>query len=69
MSHIPRDVVLDFLMVNLYEKVGVWFEGYVNGLRGGFQWDHFSEAVYRRFRISNFTLMRNFQHSNKMWGC
>lgn len=32
----PVDLYLDYLTIHLFSKVGIWFEGYVNQLRGVF---------------------------------
>ncbi|XP_019179173.1 PREDICTED: uncharacterized protein LOC109174389 [Ipomoea nil] len=60
LSHIPRGEILNLLFVNLSGKVGLWYEGYVNGLREGFQWPHFEEVVCRRFRDSIVFVMEDF---------
>lgn len=60
MSHVPRDEILTILYVNLIGKVGVWFGGYLNGLRAAFQWDGFADAVCRRFSDGGTSVMEDF---------
>lgn len=48
MSHIPRNEILNMLYVNLAWKVGLWLEGYLNGLSGAFQWLHLAKVVCKR---------------------
>lgn len=59
-SQIHGDLYLDYLTLHLYGKVGVWFEGYVNGLRGGFHWGYFVEAICRRFGLGTVTIDEEF---------
>lgn len=66
MSHIPRNEALNVLYVHLIGKVGLWFESYLNGLRGAFNWNHFAEAICRRFGIVVCLLWRNLLFSNKV---
>ncbi|XP_019198914.1 PREDICTED: uncharacterized protein LOC109192674 [Ipomoea nil] len=67
LARIPRDEVLNILCINLSGKVGVWFEGYLNGLRVGFQWVEFARAVCKRFSEHNVDVMEEFSNF-KQWG-
>ncbi|XP_019163484.1 PREDICTED: uncharacterized protein LOC109159828 [Ipomoea nil] len=66
LSHIPRYDVINLLYVHLSGKVGLWFEGYIHGLREGFQWIDFAEAVCKRFGDSGVSLMEDFT-AFKQW--
>lgn len=59
-SKTPAVYYLDYLTLNLSGRVGIWLEGYVNSLRGGFQWVHFVESVCRRFGPGNTTIDEEF---------
>lgn len=49
LARISRDEMLNVLCVNLSGKVGVWFEGYLNRLRVGFQWADLQELCAKDF--------------------
>ncbi|XP_019160030.1 PREDICTED: uncharacterized protein LOC109156632 [Ipomoea nil] len=67
LARIPRDEIMHVLRVNLTGKVALWYEGYLNSLREGFQWILFARAVCKRFRESNVDVMEEFSNF-KQWG-
>ncbi|XP_031108696.1 uncharacterized protein LOC116013188 [Ipomoea triloba] len=68
MFHIPRAEIMNVLYVNLTGKVGLWFEGYLNGLEKAFQWVHFAEAVCRRFGRDSGDVMEEFAYFKQVGG-
>ncbi|XP_019183954.1 PREDICTED: uncharacterized protein LOC109178857 [Ipomoea nil] len=67
LARIPREEILHILCVNLTGKVALWYEGYLNGLREGFQWPLFARAVCKRFCQSDVDVMEEFS-TFKQWG-
>lgn len=60
LSQILAHSYLDYLTMYLTKKVGVWFEGYMNGMRGRFVWDQFVRALYMRFRMKCVSIEEKF---------
>ncbi|XP_031104476.1 uncharacterized protein LOC116007955 [Ipomoea triloba] len=60
MANIPQIEDMHVLYVNLTGKVGLWFESYLTGLEGAFEWAPFVVAVCRRFGGDSGSVMEEF---------
>ncbi|XP_019191750.1 PREDICTED: uncharacterized protein LOC109186281 [Ipomoea nil] len=60
LARVPREEILHVLCVNLTGKVALWYEGYLNGLREGFQWAVFARALCKRFCENSTDVMEEF---------
>lgn len=68
MAHIPRIEIMHVLYVNLTGRIGLWFEGYLIGMEGPFQWANFAESVCRRFGGDSGAVMEEFAGFKQVGG-